>query len=94
MAADGSRENTIFYYDILKNGVSGWSKLLSAGLPLKGVLSREEQLLRERKRMSHSGITNYNVDLSSGNFLFPVAGSLYRFQDLAVSCSLNSRFSS
>eukprot|EP00051_Salpingoeca_urceolata_P022267 m.358632 g.358632 ORF g.358632 m.358632 type:complete len:797 (+) comp19947_c0_seq3:43-2433(+) len=43
-------------------------------------LSREEQLLRERKRQHASGITSFSMDPASEMFLFPFGGQLYTFK--------------
>ena len=43
--------------------------------------SKEEQLLRERKRLGMYGITTYEFDPESGKFLFPANGSLFTCHD-------------
>lgn len=44
-------------------------------------LSREEQLLWERKRLATWGITSYEIHLDSGKLVFPAASSLYQCID-------------
>ena len=48
--------------------------------PFQG-FSREEQLLRERKRMGSFGITSYEYDKNSRSILFPACSSLYMCRD-------------
>jgi len=43
----------------------------------KKAYSKEEELLRERKRLSASGITDVELDIHEKNLIFPAAGSLY-----------------
>jgi hypothetical protein len=40
-------------------------------------MSREEELLRERLRMTITGITSFEYDASTSTFVFPMAGALY-----------------
>jgi len=87
----GHRENTIFYIDFFaeeaanveKSPVVTWCTLLdsfrstaSSGL---AQMSREEQLLRERKRQRSIGITSYDYQHSvdGGHFAFSAANSIY-----------------
>lgn len=44
-------------------------------------MSKEETLLRERKRMAMIGITSYDLHTESGRFVFPANGKLYTFVD-------------
>lgn len=44
-------------------------------------LSREEQLLWERKRLATWGITSYEIHAESGKLVFPAASSLYQCVD-------------
>lgn len=44
-------------------------------------LSKEEQLLWERKRLATWGITSYEIHLDSGKLVFPAASSLYQCID-------------
>lgn len=44
-------------------------------------LSREEQLLWERKRLATWGITSYEIHPDSGKLVFPAASSLYQCID-------------
>lgn len=94
-------EYTLFYVD-LRQGENGnrtagrvevptWHLLLdldSLG-PFQG-FSREEQLLRERKRMGSFGITSYEYDKNSRSILFPACSSLYMCKDHVLpSVSIN-----
>lgn len=47
----------------------------------KQQLTKEEQLLRERKRCSLSGITSYFVDSKSGRLVFNERSDLFYFDD-------------
>ena len=47
----------------------------------KQQLTKEEQLLRERKRCSLSGITSYFVDCHSGRLVFSERSDLFYFND-------------
>lgn len=40
-------------------------------------MSREEELLRERKRLTTTGITEYQYDAETSTFVIPLSGSLY-----------------
>ena len=83
------RENTLMYVDMPKQTseiVPGlqWKNLLDsfqASLQ-NGRLSREEQLLRERKRLGTYGITSY--DMSDEKFVFPACNSLFMCSDSNV----------
>lgn len=93
--APGSRENTLLYVDLPQDGqkiadVLLWKVLLSSfsATPASGILSREEQLLRERKRIALSGITAYDVHPDEGTFVFAVCNNLYVCKDLLVSTRL------
>lgn len=44
-------------------------------------LSKEEQLLWERKRLATWGITSYEIHAESGKLVFPAASSLYQCVD-------------
>jgi hypothetical protein len=44
-------------------------------------LSKEEQLLWERKRLATWGITSYEIHPESGKLVFPAASSLYQCVD-------------
>ena len=87
----GHRENTIFYIDfssgeavdIEKPLVATWCTLLDSFCPASSAglaqMSREEQLLRERKRQRSIGITSYDYQHSTdgGHFAFSAANSIY-----------------
>lgn len=49
--------------------------------PHHGVYSREEELLRERKRLGVFGITSYDFHGESGLFLFQASNSLFHCRD-------------
>lgn len=49
--------------------------------PQHGVYSREEELLRERKRLGVLGITSYDFHSESGLFLFQASNSLFHCRD-------------
>nr|XP_006824516.1 PREDICTED: dipeptidyl peptidase 9 [Saccoglossus kowalevskii] len=86
------RENTLLYTDITDHGcmdtdvVLPWQPMLESfqATPHLGLFSKEEQLLRERKRLGAFGITSYDLDLSSGRFLFPACSSLFTFTDSSL----------
>lgn len=79
---NGSRLNSIAFVDIDVLGANSqqtleWKYLLEevqlGGSPK---LSKEEELLRERKRLSSRGITSFEYD-KEGLFVFPTGNSLY-----------------
>ncbi|XP_070537358.1 dipeptidyl peptidase 9-like isoform X2 [Ptychodera flava] len=86
------RENTLLYTDIsLDNSVGSdsqlqWQPMLESfqATPHLGLFSKEEQLLRERKRMGAFGITSYDIDLQSGRFVFPACSSLFTCTDSSL----------
>ncbi|KAK6184810.1 hypothetical protein SNE40_007192 [Patella caerulea] len=102
------RENTLLYVDVpsveetnnpnFTPTVLDWNHLLDAFQSSSGIgqLSREEQLMRERKRLVIYGITSYEVDETVGKFLFPANNNLYvcHDRDPTASCvvptSINS----
>lgn len=87
----GHRENTIFYIDfssdetvtVAKLPMATWCTLLDSFCPTTSIglaqMSREEQLLRERKRQRSIGITSYDYQHSTdgGHFAFSAANSIY-----------------
>ncbi|XP_077993060.1 dipeptidyl peptidase 9-like [Glandiceps talaboti] len=84
------RENTLLYTDIQNansmetgDGQLAWHPMLESfqATPHLGMFSKEEQLLRERKRMGAFGITSYDVALKSGRFVFPACSSLFTCTD-------------
>lgn len=84
----GSRENTLLYVDLPSEPQSHvpslkWNQLLeSFGSNAQfSQLSREEQLLRERKRMVTIGITAYDYHGETGKFAFAGSNSLYSCED-------------
>ncbi|XP_014680809.1 PREDICTED: dipeptidyl peptidase 9-like isoform X2 [Priapulus caudatus] len=83
-----SRENTIMYVDVPAATAVGrdappatlpWKHLLDSfqATPFMGQYSKEEQLLRERKRLGMMGITSFDVDMATGKFVFPACNSLF-----------------
>ncbi|XP_046431750.1 dipeptidyl peptidase 9 isoform X1 [Neodiprion fabricii] len=82
-------ETTLLYVDIghsdNANGYKlNWQSLIEANFQsLSSVsrLSREEQLLWERKRLATWGITSYEIHPESGKLVFPAASSLYQCVD-------------
>uniref|UniRef100_A0A8D3D6P8 dipeptidyl-peptidase IV n=1 Tax=Scophthalmus maximus TaxID=52904 RepID=A0A8D3D6P8_SCOMX len=82
-------ENALLYSDIPKKIrkdsllVLSWKMMLDhfQASPHHGGLSREEELLRERKRLGVSGITSYDFHRPSGLFLFQANSSLYYCRD-------------
>ena len=78
------RENTLLYVNVPTSpmGITPtltWCQLLGTfqtTLPL-GQMSKEEQLLRERKRMGKYGITSYDMVENEGKFVFPACNSLF-----------------
>lgn len=93
----GSRENTLHYIDLPEQRhneansltdlitIPNWNPVLDAFKisPFSG-FSREEQLLRERKRLGSFGITSYEFDQSSQKFLFPASNGLYTCSDTST----------
>ena len=87
----GHRENTIFYIDLSSDetvnveelSLVSWCTLLESFSPTTSTssaqMSREEQLLRERKRQRSIGITSYDYQHSTdgGHFAFSAANSIY-----------------
>lgn len=96
----GSRENTIHYVDLLGHhssaNVNGekennfspllWKPLLDSFKISRSFsgYSREEQLLRERKRLGAFGITAYDFDETCRRFMFSASSSLYTCTDWRV----------
>uniref|UniRef100_A0A6I8QND6 dipeptidyl-peptidase IV n=1 Tax=Xenopus tropicalis TaxID=8364 RepID=A0A6I8QND6_XENTR len=85
----GTRENTLLYSEIPRQVrkettlLLSWKQLLEnfQATPHHGVYSREEELLRERKRLGGFGITSYDFHSETGLFLFPANNSLYYCRD-------------
>ena len=89
----GTRENTLLYVDVpLSGNLDGavpeleWKLLLEGfhATPLHGRFSKEELLLRERKRVGSFGITSYDYHEASGKFVFPACNGLYMSCDRLV----------
>uniref|UniRef100_A0A3Q1GIC6 dipeptidyl-peptidase IV n=1 Tax=Acanthochromis polyacanthus TaxID=80966 RepID=A0A3Q1GIC6_9TELE len=85
----GSRENSLLYSEIPKKIrkeallVLSWKQMLDhfQATPHQGAYSREEELLRERKRLGAFGITSYDYHSQTGLFLFQASNSLFYCQD-------------
>ncbi|XP_059915573.1 dipeptidyl peptidase 9 isoform X3 [Gadus macrocephalus] len=85
----GSRENSLLYSEIPKKIrkeallVLSWKQMLDhfQATPHQGAYSREEELLRERKRLGAFGITSYDYHAKTGLFLFQASNSLFYCQD-------------
>ncbi|XP_075467504.1 dipeptidyl peptidase 9 [Ascaphus truei] len=85
----GSRENSLLYSEIPRKVrkettlLLSWKQMLEhfQATPHHGVYSREEELLRERKRLGVFGITSYDFHSETGLFLFPASNSLYYCSD-------------
>uniref|UniRef100_A0A4W4E698 dipeptidyl-peptidase IV n=1 Tax=Electrophorus electricus TaxID=8005 RepID=A0A4W4E698_ELEEL len=85
----GSRENSLLYSEIPKKIrkeallVLSWKQMLDhfQATPHQGMYSREEELLRERKRLGVFGITSYDYHAQSGLFLFQASNSLFYCHD-------------
>ena len=90
----GSRENTIHYVDLKQDSKEEQNDFMP--LPWKPLLdslrisrsfsgySREEQLLRERKRLGAFGITAYDFDETCRRFMFSASSSLYTCTDWRI----------
>ncbi|KAG5343681.1 DPP9 peptidase, partial [Acromyrmex charruanus] len=82
-------ETTLLYVDIAHadhaNGYRlHWQPVIEANFQsVSSVnrLSKEEQLLWERKRLATWGITSYEIHAESGKLVFPAASSLYQCVD-------------
>uniref|UniRef100_A0A4W3JUY0 dipeptidyl-peptidase IV n=1 Tax=Callorhinchus milii TaxID=7868 RepID=A0A4W3JUY0_CALMI len=85
----GSRENSLLYSEIPKKIrkeallLLSWKQMLDhfQATPHHGMYSREEELLRERKRLGTFGITSYDYHRESGLFLFQASNSLFHCRD-------------
>uniref|UniRef100_A0A8C5C240 dipeptidyl-peptidase IV n=1 Tax=Gadus morhua TaxID=8049 RepID=A0A8C5C240_GADMO len=85
----GYRENSLLYSEIPKKIrkeallVLSWKQMLDhfQATPHQGAYSREEELLRERKRLGAFGITSYDYHAKTGLFLFQASNSLFYCQD-------------
>ncbi|TRY69188.1 hypothetical protein TCAL_12071 [Tigriopus californicus] len=91
-----AKESTLLYVDLDDGRPSAetapltWHPLIESTfrlLPMPGQISKEEQLLLERKRSVSWGLTQYEVHVESGRFVFPAAGSLYGCLDPGGSSS-------
>ncbi|XP_076438854.1 dipeptidyl peptidase 9-like [Babylonia areolata] len=96
-----ARENSLLYADLVEEEgseeelgkpVLAWTNLLDILQPSwsSGQLSREEQLMLERKRMGSYGITSYDCAGAKGRFVFPANSCLYMCEDRDLTCDLPS----
>ncbi|KAF6023356.1 DPP8 [Bugula neritina] len=80
-APSGKKENTLMYADVTRDGqVLPWKQLVSICDPVDtaaSALSKEEQLLQERKRSTLKGLTSYSAHNQSGNFVFSANSKLH-----------------
>uniref|UniRef100_A0A673C7M5 dipeptidyl-peptidase IV n=1 Tax=Sphaeramia orbicularis TaxID=375764 RepID=A0A673C7M5_9TELE len=84
-----TRDNSLLYCDVPKKVrqdsllVLSWKPMFShfQTSPRHGIFSREEELLRERKRLGVFGITSYDYHGASGLFLFQANSNLYYCSD-------------
>lgn len=92
----GNRENTLLYTDLDNlqyteqdeeqeegQASANWKPLLVSfrGIFFSSGFSKEEQLLRERKRLGSLGITAYEYHRQSSKFLFQACGSVFTCTD-------------
>ncbi|PVD36403.1 hypothetical protein C0Q70_03386 [Pomacea canaliculata] len=88
------RENTLLYADILEDEhdkfVLPWKPVIDNMQPSwsSGQLSKEEQLMRERKRLGSYGITSYDFVEDKGRFVFTANSSLYMCEDMDMMVDL------
>lgn len=87
-----SRENTFLYVDVPNEFTDStpyltWKQLLHSFqmMPLSGHMSKQEQLLRERKRLGVFGITYFDFVEKEGKFVFPAHNSMYVCTDNVTS---------
>lgn len=95
---NNSRETTIMFADLPQSAsevLAGqailWHPLLESSFLIfsyTGVISKEEQLQWERKRLVTWGITSYELHATSGKFVFPACGSIFTCQDSGLMVSL------
>ncbi|XP_031832018.2 dipeptidyl peptidase 9 [Nomia melanderi] len=74
----------IFPFDLPNGYLLHWQPVIEANFQTVSstkILSREEQLLWERKRLVTCGITSYELHPDSGKLVFPAASSLYQCID-------------
>uniref|UniRef100_A0A673HD27 dipeptidyl-peptidase IV n=1 Tax=Sinocyclocheilus rhinocerous TaxID=307959 RepID=A0A673HD27_9TELE len=85
----GPHSHRLYYLGTLFPSVSTQSTVFMSmqllestnATPHHGVYSREEELLRERKRLGVFGITSYDYHTQSGLFLFQASNSLFYCRD-------------
>ncbi|XP_058802622.1 dipeptidyl peptidase 9 [Phymastichus coffea] len=82
-------ETTLLYVDVAHSDHANgyrlqWQPVIEANfqsISSVNQLSKEEQLLSERKRLVTWGITSYEIHPDSGKLVFPAASSLYQCVD-------------
>uniref|UniRef100_A0A4W3K608 dipeptidyl-peptidase IV n=1 Tax=Callorhinchus milii TaxID=7868 RepID=A0A4W3K608_CALMI len=77
----GPHSHRVYYLGELIAAVEYLLFPLSQATPHHGMYSREEELLRERKRLGTFGITSYDYHRESGLFLFQASNSLFHCRD-------------
>lgn len=94
LASNQKREITIKYLNLKQIsqeaqsderklvGVPIFSNLIQVANVEKQQLTKEEQLLRERKRCSFNGITSYCLDQNSNRLVFSERSELFYFDDI------------
>eukprot|EP00095_Tigriopus_kingsejongensis_P006537 maker-scaffold842_size89644-snap-gene-0.13 protein:Tk06537 transcript:maker-scaffold842_size89644-snap-gene-0.13-mRNA-1 annotation:"dipeptidyl peptidase 9" len=84
------KESTLLYVDLdeaqgPKDGPLVWQALIQSSFrllpPPAQALSKEEQLMSERKRSVAWGLSHYELHAASGQLVFPAAGSLFGCRD-------------
>lgn len=86
---NGQRENTLLYVDLTKNtsadfNLLQWKPLLDSSISSQTSslqLSKEEQLMRERKRLRSVGITAYDFSAAASKFAFAASSNLFVCED-------------
>lgn len=94
LASNQKREITIKYLNLKQTsdetqseerklvGVPIFNNLTQMVSVEKQQLTKEEQLLRERKRCSFNGITSYSLDQNSNRLVFSERSELFYFDDM------------
>ena len=93
LSSASSRESTLLYVDVDDSSPSTacdsqltWNSLIES-MPSAGKMTKEEQLMSERKRCVAMGITDFECHPPSGKFVFPAAASLFACVDYGTQCS-------
>jgi len=91
LSEPASKRDTSLFYTDLPPTVSQsqnnpqWCPLIEAGFQalIPSNVSKEEQLMWERKKCASWGVTSYDLDPISGRIIFPAGGSLFFCSDPA-----------